>query len=54
MIDDRDPIAAFGLVHVARHQNDRRTGVGAQLVEIVSGMFTRLRIESDARLLSRV
>ena len=49
MIDDRDPIAVLGLVHVVRREEDRDRLAAPKLLDVAPDVGSRLRIEAHGR-----
>ena len=50
MVDDRDPVAVLGLVHVVGGHEDRDARPLRQLSEVAPDVAPRLWIETDGRL----
>ena len=48
-VDDRDPVAALGLVHVVGREEHRRLLAAAELVDVVPDVEAGLRVEPDRR-----
>jgi len=49
VIDDRDPIAVLGLVHVVRREEDRDRLAAPKLLDVAPDVGSRLRIEAHGR-----
>jgi len=50
VVDDRDPVAVLGLVHIVRGEEDRDVLTGLQVVDVLPDRGARLRVQADRRL----